>query len=196
MIKKYSALSKGKLIVVDIQPEYQKNIDFSIEDFVEYLKTKNNVLYLYNGESLGMSSETELTYWLLENGLEEENLNQIEFIDKGYAFFRAWMDTGIDDSVILKTLRHMVDNDLTDSRDIPEEDWGTFLSEEEIDELNSHGFIDGDPLIVPDISEEVLHRFQGAELVGGHREECLKEVKIWFAFHKMKLVENDEFIYG
>ena len=98
------------LIVVDVQPEYADYIG----DVSPYIEEINNygdydeVLVLYNGEeTLGMIPEWEYRQWLRDNGVDEDALDEITLYDKGYAFFRFCMDSGIDDEVTSNLVRYM-----------------------------------------------------------------------------------------
>lgn len=72
LIKEDTSFNGKTIINVDIQPEYQKNISFSIYQWISFLNSSsdnNRIIFLYNGDSLGMISETEYIDWLIENGL-------------------------------------------------------------------------------------------------------------------------------
>jgi hypothetical protein len=57
--------------------------------FCDFLTKYDNILYLYNGpDTVGDDTEQEIAMWLTENNLDEETLLDIDFHDKGYAFFR------------------------------------------------------------------------------------------------------------
>ena len=47
----------------------------------------------------------------------------MKFIDKGYAFFRNWMDVGVDDTDMVKAIRYLTSKKKWDSRDIDREEW-------------------------------------------------------------------------
>ena len=50
------------LIVVDVQPGYEDDIDFDIKEFCEYLNEQEKILYLFNGPDLGYEDEYEISY--------------------------------------------------------------------------------------------------------------------------------------
>lgn len=183
--------TNASIIVVDIQKEYQKFIHFKIWDFCHFLNNQRRILYLYNGESLGMTSEDELKYFLLENELEEDTLDSIDFIDKGYAFLRGWMDAGIDEDIIIQALRHMDRRNINDSRDIEVEEWIELIPDLED---YSH-IIDGDCINFPDIDKHELRRWNNSYICGGGRDECLKEVLILLEAFNIKTKPIQKFIY-
>ncbi len=194
---------KRSVIVVDIQPLYKDYISFSIEDFNEFLIKNDGILYFYNGPStVGVDTEQDIIDWLMENieyndeyGEVDEDLyhkltNQTKWIDKGYGFFRGWMDQGVDESELKKAIKYMASKKVYDSRDIEEEEWI-----EVIPELDGISF--DDPIMFPpEIRIDKLKKWNGSYLVGGGRNECLEEVKILMdAFNiRYKTVKN--FIFG
>lgn len=47
-IIKEHAENNENLIIVDVQPSYEKFIKFNISNMLEYVKQFNNILWLYN----------------------------------------------------------------------------------------------------------------------------------------------------
>ena len=175
---------QGKtLISVDIQPEYQDWIGFNLGDWAEFINTSaenNRLVFLYNGaDSLGMVSEYEYIDWLLDLGVEEDVLQNINFYDKGYAFFRYCMDSNIDEDNIVDLIQYMINNNINDSRDIDEEMWNDYMEttqhdQEEVRELLENA---GDMIHIPDLMS-FLKNHSNIVLFGGGINECLKEVEI------------------
>lgn len=168
-------LAGRDLIVVDIQPTYENYIHtFDMHEFTEYLNDNdhNSILYLYNGPDMGFESWNDITYWLMDRGLEEEKVEEMRSFEKGYAFFRSFMDLGMDEDDLVTLIRYMMDNRIYDSRDISEEDWETLGIDWEYDP-------DGDMINIPDVMNE-LKRYHNPILCGGGRDECLKEIEICF----------------
>ena len=118
-------LQSKNLIVVDIQPEYEKNFDFKKYEFVNFINKEydkfHSVLFLFNGPDLGFPDENEYKQWLLEIGINENIIEESYFFDKGYAFFRFPMDEGIETDQIVNLLKFMKSNDINDSRDMTTE---------------------------------------------------------------------------
>jgi len=193
MIKLKQILNEGgNLVVVDIQPEYEKALTFDPSEFVGMLFTTDydSIYYLYNGtDTVGGVSEDELKEWLAEkSGMDFEEAYQImdkmEFYDKGYAFFRYCIDEGIDNDNIVALIKYMIEKNINDTRDLDQQFWEEFvdrykeyldLEPQEIRELLEFS---GDMINIPELMD-FLKRIRGQiTLVGGGLEECLKEVVI------------------
>jgi hypothetical protein len=183
----------GNLVVVDIQPEYEKAFGFKAHEFVDHLFSADydNIFYLYNGhDTLGMVTEDDLKNWIAENSADGdydaayEKMDYIEFYDKGYAFFRYCIDSGIHNDDVVALVKFMSERDINDSRDLDEDFWSDFvdkykehldLNPQEVRELLE--FSD-DMINIPDLMD-FLTRIRGdITLIGGGVEECLKEVII------------------
>ena len=176
-------------IVVDVQPAYEKYIRFDMDKFSDFLNKQKSILYFFNGPDLGNEAEMDVMYWLMDYGVDDDTIDRIKFIDKGYGFFRNWMDVGVGESTIQKAIIHMVKNRKYDSRDIDEDEWLEMFPE-----LENYDVLD-DGIYLPDISIGKLKNWSGSYLCGGGKDECLKEVQLLMnAFNiKYKLVR--EFIY-
>jgi len=187
-----------KLIVVDVQPEYESNTYFDIGDMLHTaVNDYDDVLFLYNGEdTLGMVSESALKDFYFEKlDYDEEAfddlLSKSTFFDKGYGFFRDVMDSSVcfDRTSIVKIVKYMIDNDIQDIRDLEEEDVDAIgVSELLVDDLEDYGFW------VPEL-EEVLPRWNGSDLAGGARNECMAEVEILGTAQGLSFNHIDSFIY-
>ncbi|MHA1754671.1 MAG: cell division protein FtsA [Candidatus Odinarchaeia archaeon] len=180
-----SAVQGANIMSVDIQPEYQDALDFNLYDYLDFLNQNieniNSLTFLYNGEdTMGMVSENEYKYWLVDNGFEEENLYYCRFYDKGYAFFRYCMDEGIEEDDIVMFVQYMLNNNINDSREITTEVWNDFIMKSDIDESDIRNLLENadDMLNIPDLMEYL--RTYGGKIVltGGGINECLKEVEI------------------
>ena len=191
-------VSKGGLVVVDIQPEYESNTSFDIGDMLRIAaEDYSRVLFLFNGEdTLGMVSESDLKNFYFEKlDYDEEAFDGLlaksTFFDKGYGFFRDVMDSDVcfDRSSIVKIVKHMIDNDIQDIRELEEEDIEAIdVSELLIDDLEDYGFW------VPDLEDE-LPKWSGSDLAGGARNECMAEVEILGAAQGLSFNHIDQFIY-
>jgi hypothetical protein len=140
----------------------------------------NSITFLYNGKELGMVSENDYKYWLIENGLKERNLDAIRFYDKGYAFFRYCMDEGIEEQEIVNLVKYMIKNNINDSRDIDEEMWQGFMSEYGYDSSEIRDLLEpaDDCINIPDLMD-YLQKYSGKIIIcGGGINECFKEVEI------------------
>jgi hypothetical protein len=179
-------------IVVDVQPMYAPYIRFDTEAFMEFLNQQKEILVFFNGpDTVGEDTKEDILDWYFERGLSEDKYHDMKFVDKGYAFFRSWMDFGISTNIIQKVIRYLVTNREWDSREIPTETLRDMLGDEWDDNLR---FVD-DPLFIPNISLSLLKRFSGCYLCGGGREECLEEVKILMDTFNVRYTLVRDFIY-
>lgn len=175
----------GKTIVnVDIQPEYEsyigRNKIYTWTDFLNKNAANNRIVFLYNGaDTLGMVSEQDYRWWLIENGVEEEVLDNAIFYDKGYAFFRYCMDNSIDEQNIADFVKFMMNNDINDSRDIDQQMWDSYMQQTGHDQQDVHDLLEnaGDMISIPDLID-FLQPYSDIVLTGGGVNECLKEVEI------------------
>jgi len=175
----------ANLISIDIQPEYQNYLSFSLDGYIDFLNKNydnmNSLTFLYNGnDTLGMSTEAEYKVWLLENGLDDSVVDSARFYDKGYAFFRSCMDSGHDEEEIVNLVKYMINHGINDSRDIDEEMWNGFMSEYGYDVSDVRDFLEPaqDCINIPDLMD-FLQRYGGKLVIcGGGINECFKEVEI------------------
>jgi hypothetical protein len=126
------------------------------------------------------------------------NWNRFQIVDKGYGYFRSWMDQGISDRTIIKTIRLMYQNKVNDSRKL-------FGGEDSDDyALNFEQFIGpefenwmlSDGIFVNWTSVAQLKRFSGSYIVGGGRDECLREVELLMNAFNIKYRRIDSMVYG
>lgn len=190
--------SSNNLIVIDVQPEYEEYIPFSIHTFTQWLNDSNfsNITFLYNGyDTLGMVSEGDLQMWYMENGLDEDIIYNSRWYDKGYAFFRYCMDIGIDEDDIVSLVRYMKDNNINDSRDIDSEVWDSFVEEyslEDVRELMEHA---DDMISIPDVMDYLETLGNDFVIVGGGANECLKEIEIALKANGQRFNRISEWVY-
>ena len=198
--------SSNSLVVVDVQPEYEHGVPFDIEDMLRSASDDySRVLFLYNGSSLGMTSEDALRDFYYEklerhflpgendvfNEMWEELMSKSTFFDKGYGFFRDVMDSDIcfDYNSIVKIVKYMIDNYVPDIRDLHEEDIEAIgVSELLFEDLEDYGFW------IPEL-EEILPKWNGSDIAGGARNECLAEVEILGDAQGLRFNQVDQFIY-
>jgi len=166
------------LIVVDIQPEYQSYIPF-LREFVAYInKTKQPITFLYNGhDTLGMVTESDYKWWLIENGVDEDVIDSATFYDKGYAFFRNCMDKGIDHDDTVGLVKLMYESGVNDSRDLNEDFWDEYVAQNGSEHLREAMEGSEDCINIPDLMD-FLQDYNNITICGGGIEQCLKEVEI------------------
>lgn len=180
-----------KLIIVDIQPSYRIHMNMDMTDFTEWLNHHHDfdILYLYNGPDMGYEDEYEIREWLLEYGLETDE-NMI-FYEKGYGFFRDFMDSDVEDDVMVEIGKYMLKNNLTDHRQIKEEDRKQFdIDEEYFEDWHSFGFTGLEIEL-----ESFLNKGDKPLLIGGGQYECFKEVVLMLEMLGYEWDKESQFIY-
>lgn len=176
------SLVTGKhLVVVDIQPDYYDGFSYFFHDFINFINDNFNSLdrltFLFNGPDLGFPSESEYKWWWIENGLNEEIIENSSWFDKGYAFFRYCIDSGIDDEEVVALVKFMINNNINDSKDITEEFWNEFIEEYNFSDVRDLLEISDDCINIPELMNE-LRPMSNIVVCGGGINECLKEVEI------------------
>jgi hypothetical protein len=199
------------VIVVDVQPEYSGMNDGDesavfpqIINFVN--KQTGPVLMFVNAEDQGLSGDTVAaiqTYW--EDTIDPDwydndpdtnpiNWSRFQIVDKGYGYFRGWMDAGIEPSTIIATIRELYQQHKNDSRELQFPPFNKRTTQQSLiqgamEELND------EPLSVNWTSVAQLKRFNGAYLVGGARDQCLREVELLMNAFNIKYKRIDSLIY-
>lgn len=183
----------NNLIICDIQPDYSVSQSL-LHKLIKKIKNFNNILWLYNGnETVGTDDKESIINWINEyfdyneqiiNMLDSKN---IEWFDKGYAFIRDVMDTGVmNDSQILQTIRYMTKIGKTDIRDLEEKD----LKKLGIDfSVDDYGFY------IPVDLIDFLKKYKSGHIVGGGKDECLKEVLYFTKAYKLGYKVDTNIIY-
>lgn len=184
------------LISIDIQPEYENYMRFKPYSFISWLEANSEkyskIVFLFNGPELGFQSEDEYKMWLIENEMSEDLLEQIEFFDKGYAFFRNAMDAGLDEGEILKLINYMYKNNINDSREIEDEVWAQIgLDAATIEHMNKNE----DALFIPDVMNYLSKITGNISLVGGGKNECLREVEFCLKVLNKPYTLINEWVY-
>jgi len=146
-------------------------------------------LISYNGPDMGYEDEYEIREWLLEYGLEtDENMT---FYEKGYGFFRDFMDSDVEDDVMVEIGKYMLKNNLTDHRQIKEEDRKQFdIDEEYFEDWYSFGFTGLEIEL-----ESFLNKGDKPLLIGGGQYECFKEVVLMLEMLGYEWDKESQFIY-
>lgn len=204
------------IIVVDVQPEYSGMYDGDENSvFTQIIQFVNRqtgpVLMFVNAEETGVSRDTindVLSYW--EDTVTQDdpdwydddpfaprspiNWNRFHIVDKGYGYFRGWMDAGIQPNVIIAAIRELYQQKVSDTRELefPEDHKLSpqqKLIKAAITELND------EPLTVNWTSVAQLKQFNGAYLVGGGREECLREVELLMNAFNIRYKRIDQLVY-
>jgi hypothetical protein len=187
------------LVVVDIQPEYRDGFDNMGMELAQFINENighlNRLTFLYNGaDTLGMIELGEYQNWWYDQGLDEDIAFNAEYYDKGYAFFRYCMDEGIDEEQIIHLIKHMMDNDVNDSRDLEVEFWNSFIERYGAEDIRELVEFSDDCVNIPDLMDE-LRNYGNILICGGAINECLKEVEIALNALGKPYSKLDEYTY-
>lgn len=193
MVQRQLKQASGKVIVVDVQPAYRRTIS-DPESTMKFLNGASQILGLYNGPDLGYEDEEGVLEWWIEHGFDPEKQYDVTWDEKGYGFFRDWMDGGMDYESIAEVVRYMIDNSIHDSRDLDmdalKKELGADLAEE-VEDVQEYGGIG-----IPDIDFRTLQRFNGATIIGGGCDECLAEVEILLNALGLNYRKNMRYVYA
>jgi hypothetical protein len=206
------------VIVVDVQLAYSNGYNDSLlAKIIKFVnKQTGPVLMFVNAEDQGLTDDTIPSikqYWNdticpeeerygyneeTDNYFENPNCPTIDWtrfqiVDKGYGYFRSWMDHGVSEAVIIKVIRAMYQYKISDTRQ----------------------FEDIDPLLLPNLvgsewdqwmyydsiqiywtSVAQLKKFNGAYIVGGGRNECLREIELLMNAFNIRYKRIDSLVYG
>ncbi len=199
------------VIVVDVQPAYCVSdtikICHNVVNFVQ--KQAGPVLMFVNAEQDGLTDDSvqSIRAWWEEvagGNYDEEtdeytsniNWDRFQIVDKGYGFFRNWMDQGISPATIIRTIRLMYQQKVNDSRRLF---WGS--NEEYAAKMQEFIGTEFQPWMLDDgittewTSVAQLKRFSGAYLVGGGRNECLREVELLMNAFNIKYKRIESLVY-
>jgi hypothetical protein len=191
-------------IVVDVQPEYAKaflSSEIVCQKIIQFVNTQTGPVLMYvNAEEQGLSGDTidDIKMYWEDSGFSPDNWHRVQIIDKGYGFLRSWMDGGISPAAIIKTIRFMYQSKVNDSRELfggedsdeYEQGMKNLLGWEYKDWMSS------DPLTINNFSVAQLKKFSGAYLMGGGRNECLREVELIMNASNIKYKRINSLIYG
>ena len=199
----------GYAIVVDVQPEYSTWIDFEYE-LMEYLNKQRKILMMVNSDAEGLTRDSIPSikdYWV-HHGFE--NLGSVEVIDKGYGYLRGWMDQGVSEHTIIKTIREMYKQKVTDSRDlfIDRQKYKQSVVPSRID-MNAERriglkeflgseykvWMEDEGISTEWVSVKKLKQYSGAYIMGGAKDKCLKEVELLMSAFNIRSTRINKFVY-
>lgn len=198
------------VIVVDVQPEYCGINDGEEStvclDIVKFVTNQTGpVLFFVNAEGQGLSGDTVdgvRLYWddtvrELTGDYENErpiNWARFQIVDKGYGYLRSWMDHGIEPSVIISTIRELYQQRKSDSRELNFPPFNRRTPQQSLI-MGAIEEMKDDPLTVNWTSVAQLKRFNGAYIVGGGRNECLREVELLMNAFNIRYRRIDSLVY-
>lgn len=182
------------LVVIDVQPAYQDACENIIYDIIEKInKTNQPIIFFFVGKELGCDNKSDVIGYLLENGVDENRIDGIRFIEKDYGFFRSWMDTGVSHDVILKTISYMNKEQLNDTRDFSDEDWTNTVG----NPYEKRAYME-EYFALPNFNQKMFKdkMIDNFELIGGGRYECLLEIDFYLKGLNKKTFINERLCYN
>ena len=211
-MKASEILTEGRnvpCIVVDIQPSYTGIYDGDelpwIDELMQFINQQNSkILMFVNAEDQGLTTDTiqDIKVYWEDSGFDPINWNRVEIVDKGFGFFRNWMDSDIPKWFIIRTIREMYQFKHSDSGIMFEtgqysQEYRAILNkflEDHYDEFDE--IIMEDSISIEWTSVAQLKRFSGSYIMGGGRHECLREVQLLMNAFNIKYKTIDNFVYG
>lgn len=207
-------LTEGRnspIIVVDVQPSYCEHnpVGQKVVDFVQQLT--GPVLMFVNAEQDGYTDDSieSIQYWWEElagvdyDAYDEDpnytgpiNWNRFQIVDKGYGWFRNWMDQGVQPKFIIQLIRFMYQAKLHDIRDNITAVY-EYMTHNPIGGqiVDWQDWMEDESFIVNWTSIAQLKRFNGSYLVGGGRNECLREVELLMNAFNIRYRRIDSLVY-
>ena len=196
------------IICVDVQPEYcDSNTSQICSDIIHFVnKQTGPVLMFVNAEQDGLTRDTissikqfweETASMLLRSFWHEKpiiNWNRFTIVDKGYGFFRSYLDADVEPRLIIKLIRYMYQKNVYDAREIV---WPAFnkRTSDETELMHLVQQFENETFSIKWTSISQLKQFNGAYLVGGGRNECLREVEILMNAFNIKYKRISRLVY-
>lgn len=181
------------ILVVDVQPAYRHHCDRIARKVCNLLNQQmGKKVVMYNNEELTNDTLEDIYDYLINKGLNSELIEDeaITFVEKEYAFFRGWMDNGINDHIIIKVVRAMVTQHINDSRDL---DLSTILEPQELAQVEDMA----DSIYLPSFMDiNFLRQISPFYMCGGGRNECLREIELICNAFNIRYKRIDSLIYG
>jgi hypothetical protein len=186
------------ILAVDVQPAYDAWSGAIVEGVAQLLNRSRGKIYvLYNAEEQTADNYVDVINYMIEGGLQEEVADRINYFSKQYGFFRSWMDQGVSDRIIIKTVRAMVQRRVNDSRML---DIDTVLTPEEQREFQSHfkySDWEDEGIYMPDFMPiSILKQISPFYMCGGGRRECLREIELLCNAFNIRYKRIDQLVYG
>ncbi|WP_434716145.1 hypothetical protein [Paraburkholderia sp. A3RO-2L] len=175
------------LLVVDVQPQYDAFCGYIASQVATRINnTVKPVSIMWVGDGLSNDSEETVREYLRDYGARPQRLAQASFIEKGYGFFRGWMDNGVASHDIIKVGRNMLQRGLYSSDEVDLEQLyaGNVPQLPDVDLLHRPSFDDG--------RLRMMDRF---ETCGGGSAECLAEVELWLQMVGKPFCRLDSMVY-
>lgn len=190
-------------IVVDVQPEYSGINDGDenpvFEEIIQFVNNQTGpVLMFVNADKDGLTNDTipHIKQYWEDSGFNPANWNRVTIIDKGYGYLRSWMDHPVPPAIIIKTIRLLYQQKKRDTEQLVFPG-NTRDRTPEMTEIMDTIYEMGDDLLsINWTSVAQLKRFNGSYIMGGGRNECLREVELLMNAFNIKYKRIDSLVYG
>ena len=197
------------VICVDVQPIYADYTPQGYEQKVaKFLAQHRGPILMYvNADETVTQDNVEHDIYPFWDELFESNgddfygpngMDKMEWFDKGYGYFRSWMDIGIERKHIIRVIREMYKQKINDSRELFGGDENKILNylHPVATSVNTRpDTLLDDPLSVGWVAVDQLKRYNNCYLIGGARKQCLAEVAILMNAFNIKYTLIDSLIY-
>ena len=178
------SLLEGKqhpVIVVDVQPAYASYAGKVSQRIIDFVAQQTGpVLMFVNAEDTGVTEDSMVDIRMWWDEYADIDWSRVQMVDKGYGYFRSWMDNGVDPASIIRVVRAMYQQRVSSSDQlfdgVGSEEYPLHMQQLVGDEYEE--WMNDDPISIYWANVAQLRKFNGAYLVGGGRNECLREVEL------------------
>jgi len=205
------------VLVIDVQPAYRRLATPIIKPLIQFLNNQSGrIVAIYNDAEMTEDNITTVKSWWSQNGGSRSLVrNRTEWMEKQYGYFRGWMDSDISDAIIVKMIRAMIIANKNDSRSLSKEDIMTAIGHANTQDLvrkygSMEDFLGGDNLYLPEFLPKLpgsnylpskgvvsmLRQLSPFYMVGGGRNECLREIELLCNAFNIRYKRIDQFVYG
>lgn len=190
------------LLIIDVQNSFGKHIDSKLYfNIQEFSKNFSHLVYIWDDLS-GQELYSEIPEdWLLSDNEDMDDSFYSQFntiINKQYSFFRNLMDNKtIPEEDLIKLGKFLIKNNLNQAREIFEDEEKKVLFDKEFkySPLLNIDF-DSDHFELPqDLVESLSNLGTNLILVGGGRNECLKEISLLLDIMEIPHSIHEELTY-
>jgi hypothetical protein len=178
------------LIVVDVQPAYHAWCGTVVREVTKRINnTRKATTIVWVGEGITRDSEDDVRAYLHEMGARPGKLDACSFIEKGFGYFRNYMDFGVARDTIIQLGAAMVRTNTlsSDQLDIP-----SVLG----DTVDVDLLPEAEAIHLPSFDDRSLRGFDAFETCGGGREECLAEFEMLLAMKGASFNRLPHLVYG
>ena len=178
------SLLEGKqhpVIVVDVQPAYASYAGKVSQRIIDFVAQQTGpVLMFVNAEDTGVTEDSMVDIRMWWDEYADIDWSRVQMVDKGYGYFRSWMDNGVDPASIIRVVRAMYQQRVSSSDQlfdgVGSEEYPLHMQQLVGDEYEE--WMNDGPISIYWANVAQLRKFNGAYLVGGGRNECLREVEL------------------